>query len=49
LNRFSGQVGPFFDNSADFKAMLGAFSCFWASGIGHTPLVAVIQKPCCAA
>jgi hypothetical protein len=36
LSRFFGQAGPFFDNSADFKAMLGAFSCFWASGIGHT-------------
>jgi hypothetical protein len=35
-SRFSGQSGPFFDNSADFKAMLSAFSCFWASGIGHT-------------
>jgi hypothetical protein len=36
LSRFSGQAGPFFDNLADFKALLSAVSCFWASGIGHT-------------
>jgi hypothetical protein len=47
LSRISSQAGPFFDNSADFKAMLDAFSYFRASGIGHT-LGCGFSKLCCA-